>query len=58
LDDYVSLRGAIAHRGQALTAVTKSQVENFNDFIERLAGKTGGAVNKYVKSITGKRLYK
>lgn len=57
LDKYVSLRGAIAHRGQGSTSVKKFQVQDFFGFIKRLAAKTGGAVNSHVQAITGKPLW-
>lgn len=57
LDRYVTLRGEIAHRGIAAKTVTKAQVEDYFDFIKRLVSKTGGAVNTYVKKITGKSMW-
>ena len=57
LDKYVTLRGAIAHRGTAAASVTKFQVTDYFDFIKRLAAKTGGAVNSHVASVTGMRLW-
>lgn len=58
LDKYVTLRGAIAHRGKGSTTVKRADVVDFLDFISRLAAKTGGEVNRYVKKITGKPLWK
>jgi hypothetical protein len=57
LDKYVSLRGAIAHRGRGSASVKKSDVVDYFEFIKRLAAKTGGAVNKHVKAATGKALW-
>lgn len=57
LDKYVALRGGIAHRGNAEMSVTKSMVEDYVDFVRRAAAKTGGAVNKHVKAITGTSLF-
>ena len=57
LDKYVTLRGAIAHRGQHSKSVKKSQVDDYFNFIKRLAAKTGGTVNTHVKSITKKTLW-
>ncbi len=57
LDKYVELRGEIAHRGKAKNSVKKAQVEDYLEFIKRTASRTGGAVNKHVFSITGKRLW-
>jgi hypothetical protein len=57
LDDYVTLRGDIAHRGAGQQSVTKWQVEDFLNHVKRLVGKTGKQVNKYVKDATGKELW-
>lgn len=57
LDNFVELRGEIAHRGKAKTSVTKAQVVDYLDFIVHAAAKTGGSVNAHVYSITGKRLF-
>lgn len=57
LNKFVELRGEIAHRGKPANSVKKAQVEDYRKFIESLAGRTGGAVNKHVKSLTGKPLW-
>jgi len=57
LDKYVALRGAIAHRGKGSVTVKKAQVEDYFDFINRLATETGGAVNSHVNGITGRPLW-
>lgn len=57
LDKYVTLRGSIAHRGQASKSVKKADVDDFFDFTKKLAAKTGGKVNAHVKSITAKLLW-
>ena len=57
LDRYVSLRGAIAHRGKHETSVTKANVSDYFEFIKSVVGKTGGHVNKHVKSVSGKPLW-
>jgi len=57
LDKYVTLRGGIAHPGKAVKSVTNAHVEDYFNFIEKLAAKTGGAVNKQVKKVTGKPLW-
>lgn len=57
LDDYVTLRGAIAHRGTSDAGVHKAKVEDYYEFVKKLVGKTGGRVNKYVNEATGKRLW-
>jgi hypothetical protein len=57
LDKYVALRGAIAHRGQAVSSCTKSQVKDYFGHVRRLVAKTGGTVNAHVRTITGQRLW-
>ncbi|MBN9658380.1 MAG: hypothetical protein J0H49_09385 [Acidobacteria bacterium] len=57
LDKFVTLRGAIAHRGAADVSVTKAQLVDFFEFIRKVGSRTGGAVNKHVKGITGKPLW-
>lgn len=57
LQNFVELRGAIAHRGKGDTGVKKLQVENYLDLVVRLAARTGGRVNTHCKAITGKPLY-
>ncbi len=57
LDKFVTLRGAIAHRGADSKSVKKAQVTDYFDFIQRLAAKTGGKVNTHVTQITGKPLW-
>jgi len=57
LDDYVTLRGEIAHRGKAAKAVTKAKVKDYFEFVKKLASKTGGTVNSHVRKITGKTLW-
>lgn len=53
LTEYVTLRGAIAHRGYAEEQVTYQKVHDYYTFINRIVGKTGGRVNTAVKRITG-----
>jgi hypothetical protein len=57
LDEFVALRGAIAHRGKGSKSVTKAQVEDYLAFIQKLAARTGGTVGSHVKSITEKSLW-
>lgn len=57
LDTFVELRGAIAHRGSAASSVKKAQVTNYLVHVKRLVGKTGGRVNTYVRTATGKALW-
>lgn len=57
LDDYVSLRGDIAHRSKALTSVTKDHSSEFLEHVKRLVEFTDAAVNEHVKTITGSGLF-
>jgi len=57
LDDYVALRGAIAHRGSGTGSVSKVQVNAYYGHVTRLVGKTGGKVNSTVKKVTGSALW-
>lgn len=57
LDDYVTHRGQIAHRGAALRGCTKTQVTDYFSFVKRIIGKTGGKVNTHVKSIAERGLW-
>lgn len=57
LDKYVTLRGAIAHRGSNDKPVIKANVTDYFDFIKSIVSKTGGAVNRHVKSTTGKKMW-
>jgi HEPN superfamily RiboL-PSP-like protein len=47
LDEYLTLRGDIAHRGAAAKTVRKSQVEDFVGHVFRLVEKTDAAVNEF-----------
>ncbi|MES0166209.1 HEPN domain-containing protein [Mesorhizobium sp. M0027] len=58
LDKYVSLRGAIAHRGKHDTSITKANVTDYFEFVTSLVSRTGGIVNRHVKRTTGKPLWK
>lgn len=57
LDEFVSKRGDIAHRGSSTSTVRKSEVEAYLNHVKKLAGKTGGTVKKHVKTITGHDLW-
>jgi hypothetical protein len=57
LDKYVTLRGAIAHRGQAAASCTKAHVDDYFAHVKQLVGQTGGAVNKFMRETTGKELF-
>ncbi len=57
LDRYVDLRNQIAHRGGALKPVTKAQVKDYFDFIQKIVNHTGGGINIHIRQITGKHLF-
>lgn len=57
LDDFVGLRGDIAHRGKAAASVKKKDVEGFLNHVSRLVSKTGGRVNGVVRAATGLPLF-
>ena len=58
LDEYVTLRGDIAHRGKHSKSIRRSKVEDFLNFAKLLAEKTDGNVNTNVKQVTkGKALW-
>src|SRR6266571_3706969 len=57
LDKYVTLRGAIAHRGKSAKSCTKAQVRDYFAHVKRLVAMTGGTVNSHVASITGRYLW-
>ncbi len=57
LDNYVTLRGAVAHRGAAASSIKKAQVSDYFQHVKSLVGKTGGKVNAYLKSATNKSLW-
>ena len=58
LDEYVELRGSIAHRGAAATSVKKVQVIGYFEFLKRLVSRTGSSVYIHVRNVTAKRLWK
>lgn len=53
LDGFITLRGAIAHRGQAASSVTKVQAEEFISLVTELVRFTDDAVRAHVKALTG-----
>ena len=54
LGTYIKIRGAIAHRTQTMTPISRQNAEDYLDFIEILVSKTERRVQNYVKRITGK----
>jgi len=57
LDDLVERRGAIAHRGKGAANCYKAEVKSYFAHVKRLAAKTGGCVNAFVKEATGAALW-
>jgi hypothetical protein len=56
LDEYVTLRGEIAHRGGSANRVTKSTVKDYAAHIRRLSLRTATVVNDRMWEATGKSL--
>lgn len=57
LDDFVALRGAIAHRLSADKAVHKAQGVDFAAHVERLASIIDQTIGNYLFAVTGKRYW-
>jgi RiboL-PSP-HEPN len=57
LNDFVELRGSIAHRGKDSESVTRKQVTDYRRLVGRLAEKTDETVNQYVFQQTGAPLF-
>ncbi|CNF59403.1 Uncharacterised protein [Mycobacterium tuberculosis] len=53
LNDFVRLRGDIAHRGEAATGVTKTQVTTYQGHVQRLVDKTETKVAEVLTNSTG-----
>ncbi|ORA76136.1 hypothetical protein BST28_21175 [Mycolicibacter kumamotonensis] len=54
LDDFVTLRGEIAHRGSAAKSVTKQHVTDYYNHVKRLTGRTEMRVAEAITTSTGK----
>ncbi|MER5432892.1 MAE_28990/MAE_18760 family HEPN-like nuclease [Streptomyces sp. NPDC002588] len=54
LDDFITLRGEIAHRGSAANSVTKPQVNEYYNHLKRLVDRTEKHVASKVSQSTGK----
>lgn len=54
LDELVSLRGDIAHRGHSSEHVTRETVSDDRDHVTRLVGRTGNIVNAGVEKATAR----
>lgn len=57
LDEFVTLRGSIAHRSAGLKAVQKKNSKDFLSHATRLVKATDDFVNNHVSDLTGKTLY-
>lgn len=57
LNDFVTLRGAIAHRGKAAETVTKWHATEGLALVNNLALKTDDAINRFVLATVGKPLF-
>jgi len=53
LNEYISLRGSIAHRLVTNGSVTKNQANNYAIFIIRIAIKTSNHLRRYVHNVAG-----
>jgi hypothetical protein len=56
LDTFVTLRGAIAHRGR-VSGVKREHVIEWLSFIRKLVTLTGAAVNVHVRDVTGHAMW-
>jgi len=54
LADYITLRGAIAHRVKASESVLKDDVVDYSVFIMRLAVRTSNVIRDHVHKLVGK----
>jgi RiboL-PSP-HEPN len=52
LDEFVSLRGSIAHRGSGAAAVRKHQVDDYYDHVKYLVDRTDARISEVVKAAT------
>lgn len=57
LDEFVTLRGSIAHRGKDAESVTKKMVTDYAELVKKLAAKTGRSVSAHVRKATGSKLF-
>jgi hypothetical protein len=54
LDEFVTLRGSIAHRGSGSASVRKQKVDDCYDHMKYLVNKTDARVSDVVKGVTGR----
>lgn len=53
LDEYIKLRGEIAHRGDAAQSIRKNECTAFLSLVERLVQATDTAVSDHLRRLTG-----
>lgn len=53
LDEYIGLRGDVAHRGAAATSIRKNQCTAFLGLVEHLVGATETAISNHLQTLTG-----
>lgn len=53
LDEFITLRGAIAHRGQAASSVTKQKAVEFLALVANLVELTDAGARAHLKALTG-----
>jgi hypothetical protein len=58
LDEFVSLRGEVAHRGSAAATLSKNQVLAYFNHVSRLVDRTDVRINRRMRAATGRPLYK
>ena len=54
LNDHLNKRHLVVHGTSSDISVTKPQVEQYQEFVHRLAVKTSNHVRKYISSLVGK----
>jgi hypothetical protein len=57
LDVLIEIRGQIAHRGPIRQKIDKEWVSSQMEFLRNLVSKTGGHINRHVKTVTGVPLW-
>lgn len=57
LDSLVATRGEIAHRGRVTQRIDAMWVTDHVDFLRKVVSKTGGAIHRHLKQVTGTGLW-
>jgi len=55
LDDFITLRGSVAHRLKLARTVNKSESQAFLNHVDRLANKTDDAVRAHLRGVLGRQ---